>query len=62
MQLWQAPMVGQSDLAFRLLCRKHGTQVTYTEMLMADRFAADPEYRKRSVQFDPDHTDRPLFV
>ena len=37
-----APMVGASDLAFRLLCRRHGVQLCYSEMLHSDR-VADPE-------------------
>ena len=36
-----APMVGQCDLPFRLLCRRHGASVVWGEMLLAGRFAAD---------------------
>jgi len=39
-----APMVGASDLAFRLLCRRHGADCAYTEMLDARRFVGEPEY------------------
>ena len=39
--LAMAPMVGQSDYPFRTLCRRHGTTVCWSEMLMAGRFASD---------------------
>ena len=54
------PMVGASDLAFRLLCRKHGADTCYTEMLFSDRFVADEEYRK--VRLQTCQEDRPLVV
>ena len=55
-----APMVGCSDLAFRLLCRRHGADVAYTEMLFADRIVDDPEYRQRKLTTC--EADRPLVV
>lgn len=54
------PMVGASDLAFRLLCRRHGADVCYTEMLFASRFTTDPSYRDRKLQSCA--ADRPLVV
>jgi hypothetical protein len=42
-----APMVGQCDLAFRLLCRRHGADLVYTQMLDADRLVHDPDYRQK---------------
>jgi tRNA-dihydrouridine synthase 1 len=58
-----APMVGQSDYPFRALCRHHGTTVCWSEMLMADRFAAEAGYRiqalgRGGVRAD----DHPLIV
>ena len=53
-----APMVGASELAFRLLCRKYGAQLAYTPMMSAHRFAHDPEYRREEFQTCP--ADRPL--
>jgi len=53
-----APMVGASELAFRLLCRKYGAQLCYTPMMVASRFATDPAYRETEFQTIPQ--DRPL--
>lgn len=55
-----APMVGGSELAFRLLCRKYGTQLAYTPMLNSERFAVDSEYRSSHFQTTPE--DRPLVA
>ena len=53
-----APMVGGSELAFRLLCRRYGATLAYTPMINAERFAVDAEYRKEQFQTVP--ADRPL--
>jgi tRNA-dihydrouridine synthase 1 len=53
-------MVGASDLAFRLLCRAHGADTCYTEMIFGARFMDDPLYRERMLQTCPQ--DRPLVV
>lgn len=39
-----APMVGQSDLPFRVLCRRHGATLAYTQMLMPDKLLNEQEY------------------
>lgn len=51
-----APMVGASELAFRLLCRNYGTQLCYTPMMSAQQFAQDPA----SAGFQTTPQDRPL--
>lgn len=53
-----APMVGASELAFRLLTRKYGAQLAYTPMMSSTQFARDPEYRRQEFQTIPE--DRPL--
>jgi tRNA-dihydrouridine synthase 1 len=55
-----APMVNQSELAFRLLARKHGAGLTYTPMMHSTRFAADEAYRLEN--FDEHASDRPLIA
>jgi tRNA-dihydrouridine synthase 1 len=40
-----APMVGASELPFRLLCRKYGAQLCYTPMMSSAQFANSDEYR-----------------
>ena len=54
------PMVGASDLAFRLLCRRHGADTCYTEMLFSSRLVDDPSYRARKLRTCAE--DRPLIV
>lgn len=39
-----APMVNQSDLPFRILVRKFGATMAYTQMLIPDRLLNDQEY------------------
>lgn len=55
-----APMVGGSELAFRLLCRKYGATLAYTPMMSSEKFAVDAEYRKSEFQTTPE--DRPLVA
>jgi len=53
-----APMVGASELAFRLLARRYGAQLAYTPMMDANQFASCSEYR-RGI-FRTCREDRPL--
>eukprot|EP01041_Mallomonas_annulata_P004909 gene4909-9790_t len=55
-----APMVGGSELAFRMLCRKYGAQLAYTPMMNSERFAMDASYRESEFQTIP--ADRPLVA
>ena len=55
-----APMVGASELAFRLLCRRYGTELAYTPMMNSELFAVDEEYRKE--QFQCTQEDRPIVA
>lgn len=53
-----APMVGASELAFRLFCRRYGADIAYTPMMSAHEFVHSDEYRKR--EFQTCLEDRPL--
>ena len=55
-----APMVDQSELPFRMMCRKYGATLAYTPMFHSRLFSEDPHYRQ--VKFATVPEDRPLFV
>ncbi|KAL2630289.1 hypothetical protein R1flu_014975 [Riccia fluitans] len=58
-KLHVAPMVDQSELPFRMMCRKYGATAAYTPMLHSRLYVQDYKYRK---EFTTCLEDRPLFV
>lgn len=54
------PMVDQSDLAFRLLTRRYGTELCYTPMLHSRLFVEQESYR--SEKFNTSIDDVPIIA
>lgn len=57
-----APMVNNSELAFRRLVRSHGCQLTYSPMIVARKFVAMKSDEARIRLIEPDPADRPFIV
>eukprot|EP01036_Dinobryon_divergens_P038897 gene38897-51133_t len=55
-----APMVDQSELAYRLLCRKYGAELVFTQMIHSGSFLMSAEYRREVFTTVP--SDRPLIA
>jgi len=51
-----APMVSQSDYAFRTLCRQHGVDCAYTQMYHAKNFAKSKTYQDHHMDIYPAYT------
>jgi tRNA-dihydrouridine synthase 1 len=59
-QLVLAPMVGGSELPFRLLARRYGAQLCYSPMIYSTRFVNDAAYRAAELRSAPG--DAPLVL
>jgi tRNA-dihydrouridine synthase 1 len=57
-----APMVDQSDLPFRLLCRNYGTNLCYTPMIHAKLAVTSVKYRQKFIGNTWLQADRPLIA
>ena len=55
-----APMVEQSQLPWRIICRKYGTELCYSPMLHAKQMITHPKYKPD--QFSTNAEDNPLIV
>lgn len=59
-----APMVDQSDLPFRLLCRRYGANLAFSPMIHAKNFCQKPAYQRQffNLIHGTPNEDRPLIV
>ena len=58
---WCAPMVGASELAFRMMVRKYGASIATTPMISAGGYIRSESYRQQFA-FSDDEGDSPLIV
>jgi tRNA-dihydrouridine synthase 1 len=60
-----APMVNQSDLPFRILVRRYGASLAYTQMLLPDKLLNDQNYleqHQRDLCASTSGLERPVVV
>ena len=57
-----APMVNQSDLPFRILVRRYGASLVYTQMLLPDRLLNDQQYLEYHLRELGGPLDEPVVV
>mmetsp|Transcript_18652 Transcript_18652/g.45048 ORF Transcript_18652/g.45048 Transcript_18652/m.45048 type:complete len:520 (+) Transcript_18652:33-1592(+) len=57
-----APMVDQSDLPFRLLCRRYGSNLCYTPMIHARLACTSKQYQSKFFGTWLQQQDRPLIA
>lgn len=56
-----APMVDQSELAFRKLCRKYNTHLTFTPMIHSVMFTTSSKYQENALK-DICQYEQPCFI
>ncbi len=60
--LFLAPMVDVTDLAFRLICRKSGASIAYTEMLQAEALKNASNEKALKLKMLTNSKDKPLGI
>jgi tRNA-dihydrouridine synthase 1 len=57
-----APMVDQSDLPYRILCRRYGADLCYSQMLNVQTFIDHKHYRESNCATLPNRGEKPFIV
>ncbi|EAY05891.1 hypothetical protein TVAG_353310 [Trichomonas vaginalis G3] len=55
-----APMVEMGDIAFRILCHRHGCDVCWTGMINGSQWNRSKTYRQQQIEYSEE--DRPLVI